>query len=647
MINNDIKSSWLPEYYSLLENKPPKFLYRVDYKSPEEVFQKGFSINSQNEFNFFDYFFNIYSCTSTEKEDCFINAFETVNEAIINFRKNLYAINGNIKDLYLYLIRCDENFFNKHITRCTYPSALIENQVISNNKNETNKLIFAFSDYGQKFTNKFEWFTTKKISSNQVFSASHIKLNFKKNSNTKNKNDFTIIPEIEDTIFRNPNYLDLNTQANLRAFIYPEYLASKKIEFKNEAYYFEHNDKISSWMNVQNKSFDSNNIIKHRKDKPIVKQITLFDKNNKKKIIKVNFYKEELSSLFYDVFMEEQRCLNYGYKQPKPFELLFTYEKFQDKSVYLNVSTTKKRGRIFFVSKTKNKEDINKIYFDKSGRFIFDFNKESVPFAITLTSYDKSKDIVELDMLPACENNPNQNFHLEHAHSSHFYLKPSNKIFQHLELAIKHNNNSFVFLNPKKKYTFAYDLINLNLSKYSKNTQNFIYGMNVHVPELININLSWMWKYQYFKPNIFLTYNNEKNDVKIEQARSNENKSDLSNLLYCLNTLSILMVDYNNHYKLNTDIFAMKNNVKDGKPYRWLEWQKVNLSKYPNKNNMWVLKKCRYDKDNFYWIISFFNNDYLWVQQKGENWGFFFLANKKSKPLKSSSIFFLNENHIK
>lgn len=646
MINNDIKPSWLPEYYSLLENKLPKFLYRVDYKSPEEVFQKGFSINSQNEFSFFDYFFNIYAATSGEKEDCFINAFETVNEAIMNFRKNLFAINGNIKDLYLYSIRCDENFFNKHITRCSYPSALIEKQVLTKNKNETNKLIFAFSDYGQKFTNHLEWFTIKKISSNQVFSASHIKLNFKKKPKSKNKNDFIVNYEIEDNFFRNPNYLDLNTQANSRAFIYPEYLASKNIEFKNEAYYFEHNDKISSWIHVENRSFDSNNIINGRKEKPIAKQIALFDKNNKKRMIKSNFYEEDMSSLFYNCFMEKQRCLNYTYKQPKPFELLFSYEKFQDKSIYLNASTTKKRGRIFFVSKTKSKEDINKVYFDKFGKFIFEFTKDSIPFAITLKNYDKSKDILELDMLPACENNIDQNFHLEHAHSSIFYLKPSNKIYQHLELAIKHNNNSFVFLNPKKKYTFAYDLININLSKYSKKTQNFIYGMNVYIPELININLSWIWKYQYFKPNIFLTYNDE-NDLKIEQARSNENKNDSSNLLYCLNTLSILMVDYNNHYKLNSDIFAMQNKVKNDTPYRWLEWKKVSLSKYPDKSCMWILKKCRYDKENFYWIISLLNKDYLWVQQKGDNWGFFFLANKNSKPSKSSSIFFLNENLIK
>ena len=95
------------------------------------------------------------------------------------------------------------------------------------------------------------------------------------------------------------------------------------------------------------------------------------------------------------------------------------------------------------------------MYFDKLGRIVFDFNKESIPFAITLGEYDKSKDIIELDSLPACVNNINQNFYLEHAYSKIFYLKPSKEEYQHLELAIKHNNNSFVFLNPKKKYNFA------------------------------------------------------------------------------------------------------------------------------------------------------------------------------------------------
>ncbi|MDE5545222.1 MAG: hypothetical protein K2I76_01270, partial [Malacoplasma sp.] len=126
-----------------------------------------------------------------------------------------------------------------------------------------------------------------------------------------------------------------------------------------------------------------------------------------------------------------------------------------------------------------------------------------------------------------------------------------------------------------------------------------------------------------------------------------ESKNDISNILYCVNNLNILLIDYNNHFKLSTDSFKMDNNFDGINNYRWLEWSKVNLLKYPNINSMWILKKARYDKENFYWIISLLNNDYLWVQQKGENWGFFFIANKESKPKKSSSLFFLNKSLIK
>lgn len=646
-MNNNIKNTRLPEYFSILENKTPKILYRVDSRAPEEVFQKGLSIDNETEFDFFQYFFNIYSVNNKKDLDCYINAFETPREAILNFRKNSFINSQGLKDLYIYVIRCDENFFSKEITRSSIAGALIENQLLSNNKNEINKLIFSFNDYGQKFTNNYEWFTVQKVNNNQIFSASHIKWDFKKSSSGA-KNSTRVIANIEDTIFRNPNYFDLNTQANKRAFIYPEYLAQKSIEFKNEAYWFSHDDNLMTSVDFDMKSFSDNNIDSYISSKPIVKKFSLFDKESKNRIIKCNFYKEEMTKLFYENFMNKKRCLNYINKKNKPIELLFTYEKFFDKSVYLNVSNTKKRGIVFFVLKTKSKEEINKVYFDKLGRIIFDFNKESIPFALTLSNYDKSKDIIELDSLPACVNNINQNFYLEHAYSKIFYLKPSNEEYQHLELAIKHNNNSFVFLNPKKKYNFAYDLVNINLAKYSKKNQNFIFGTNTYTPELININLNWGWKDSLFKPNVFVTYNNEKNDLKIEQARSSESKTDNINILYSMNNLSILFIDYNNHYKLTTDIFSMMNKVDNtNSKYRWLEWEKGNLSTYPSKDSMWVLRKSRYDKDNLYWIINLFNNDYLWVQQKGENWGYFFLAKKDSKPAKSSCLFYLNESTIK
>ncbi|MDE7112459.1 MAG: hypothetical protein K2N92_02545, partial [Malacoplasma sp.] len=356
---------------------------------------------------------------------------------------------------------------------------------------------------------------------------------------------------------------------------------------------------------------------------------------------------EEINNYYYENFLNQGKKVNFLIKKIKPFNFLFTCEKFPEKNFYLNISSTKKRGRIVFEPKSQSNKDVKKIFFDKLGRIIFDTGNDNIPFALTVENYDKSKDILEIGSLPATINNINQNFHLEHAYSGFFYLKSSNNLYSHLELAIKHNNNSFVFLNPKRKYNFAYDFVIVNLSKYHKKIQNFIYGMNLNILELININLNWLWKEQNFKPNIYVTYSEQKNDLKIEQSRSIESKNDISNILYCVNNLNILLIDYNNHFKLSTDSFKMDNNFDGINNYRWLEWSKVNLLKYPNINSMWILKKARYDKENFYWIISLVNNDYLWVQQKGENWGFFFIANKESKPKKSSSLFFLNKSLIK
>lgn len=646
-MSNELNQNWYPEYFSNLDDSVPKFLFRIDCKSPEEVFQKGLVINSKDNFSFFDYFFNIYSCTSSEPEDCYINAFETISEALINFRKNLYAINQKIENLYLYKIRCDEFFFNKQITRLSMAGALIENQIKTKNKNEAKKLIFAFNNYGQKFSNNYEWFTVKNIESNQIFSASYINFIFKKNLNKNSKNiNFDIIPEIEETIFRNPNYFDLNTQANKRAFIYPEFLANENIEFKDEVYYFEDTSKIISLINPNHRSFNSNNFIESIKASPVIKKINITDSNNKQKTIKVNFYKEDINDYYYEKFFAQGKHVNFVNKQIKPFNLLFSCEKFLEKTFYLNISSNKKRGRVFFEVKTQSNKNINKVYFDKSGRIIFDSNC-NIPFALTVENYDKSKDILEVGSLPATINNINQNFHFEHAYSGFFYLKSSNRLYSHLELAIKHNNNSFVFLNPKRKYNFAFDFVNINLSKYPKKFHNFIYGMNLNILELVNINLNWFWKEQSFKPNVFITYSQEKNNLKIDQSRSVESKIDISNILYCVNNLSILLVDYNNHFKLNTDAFKIDNNFNGVTNYRWIEWSEANLYKYPNFSSMWVLKKARYDRENFYRIISFLNNDYLWIQQKGENWGFFFAAPKKSKPKKSSSLFFLNKSLIK
>ena len=75
-----------------------------------------------------------------------------------------------------------------------------------------------------------------------------------------------------------------------------------------------------------------------------------------------------------------------------------------------------------------------------------------------------------------------------------------------------------------------------------------------------------------------MTYNNEKNDLTIEQARSIESKFDSMNVLYSMNTLSILLIDYNNHYKLTTDIFSMRNKVEyEFSKHRWLELSLIHI----------------------------------------------------------------------
>ena len=646
----DRKSFWLPNGYNADSNNP-KFLYRVDYKIPEEAFQYGFEIDELN-FDFYKYYFNHYFVQENNSRK-FINAYETIQEALINFRKDLnYQNNSEIKDLYLYVIRADQNFYNKEVTRNSISTA-INDERLKVKDEEKLKIIFAFNQFGNKYNNFLEWFTTYKISNEQIFSASQIKIDFLKINNSRKNKDVLATCDVINLEFRNPNYIDLNTNGNDKSFWFPEPNAQLEMNFLNDAFYF-HSPYFNAITKkeIYLKSFQCENVLekipqlfvsnKLIEQKPIVKNFHYIKEKNRKKEIITNFYQENILNIF--DYSYKNKTYQYFFKNKK-IKLFFSYSKDPNKQVYLDISTNKKRGNVFFKSKKNGITFTKTLFLDKRGRFIFEFqDNTNVPYALTLTNIDLTKEYAEISSEPAVLNDENQLFHLEHAHSGIMYLKSNSSKLQNLELAIKHKNNSFVFINPKKKYNFAYDLVNINLSKYTKNNRGFIYGYENYCPENIDINLSWSWNKQFYKPNLYIS---KVHDLDLaEQARSTLLKSK-QHIIYNLNTLRIINVDCNTNFLEKGNLFSMVNNIKDEDKYRWLEWKKDNIYRMPKLNCMWVLKRSNYNNDNLYWIYSYQNKDCLWVQQKGENWGFLFLAKNTLYPNLSSCLFHLNKNTIK
>lgn len=645
------QKNWLPSFsYNNLETNP-KFVYLVHQKTPEYAFQYGFEISS-NDFDFFNYYFNIYAALNISK-NTHLNAYESIHEALINFRKDFIGEQIEIKDLYLYTIRADDNFFNKEITRLSIATGIIDERIAINDKKEIDKIIFAFNQIGQKYSNYGEWFTTKTIGNEQIFSASQIKINFKNTSKSKSLKNVVATPYLINVDFRNPNYQDLETRANKRAFIYPQDNGIAKINLKKNVYYFPNIscNKVINFKapftkgflcdNSLDESILKNEILNHNQS--IEKALIYKDSHKIKREIKLNYYSENIDELYKKVL--DNKNINYYFK-PIRTTLLFNYENNKNKSVFMNVTTNRKKGKVVYEIKKNENKKIIKINFDKKGRIIFDFKNENfIPFGLTVTNIDLVKEYAELDSYPATINNVNQNFHLEHAYDGIFYLKSNNTNLLHLDLAIKHKDNSFVFLNPKKKYDFAYDLVNIDINQYKKNNKNFIFGNDCYCPELIDLNLRWIFNKQEYKPNIYIT--NKNNKLSVEQARSTIFKTNNYNFLYDINTLKIIYVDINSNFKVNSNSYCMVNNFDGKNKYRWLEWNKNELSNFSNNNQKWIIKKVSYNNSEMYWIISYLNNDYLWVQQKGENWGFFFLAPKNSNPIKSSPIFFLNKPKIK
>lgn len=655
---NESKLLWLPSKPSAtLENNVPKFLYRVDWRMPEEIFQYGFNLSEKSDFNFFQYFFNIYNCKNEDSLK-FLNVYESPQEALFNFRKDLKQTSDSPQTLYLYVIRCDQNFYNKNITRLSISSSICENDLCFYSEQEIDKLLFSFNNIGQIFTNPFEWFTTTSIKNDQIFCALQIKFNFKSLTDSTKLNEKLIVPTFINLDFRNPNYIDLNTYANQRPFVFPEQNANQKIVFEDNVFWcpnlnsndiVKNKDEFYKSFRAENNLDNSilNDVLNQFLDKkPYTNKLFLLDEKNKKRQVISHYYKLDLNKTYGFFKNKNQRTFHYLVK-PKKIKMIFTYEKNSNKSVYLNTNITRKKSNVFYVLKDKKAKNINAINFDKYGRIIFNLNlSDQVPYAITISNYNKSKDLAEIESYPAVLNDINQTFHLEHAYSTIFYLKSNNKDYQHLELAINHKNNSFVFVNPKKKYNFSYDLVNINIAKYNKKDQGFIYGYENYCPELIDLKISWLWNKIFYKPNLFVSTNNNKN-LNVEQARSTISKNNDYHFLYSINTLKVIYVDYKSSYINNSIVYSMFNNCFENNKYRWLEWKEDNISKFGIKQTKWILKKAKYDNDNLYWIINYANMDYLWVQQRGDNWGFCFLASKKSSPSKSSCLFFIEKNSIK
>lgn len=649
----DFNPKWLPNYFN--DQQSPKILYKVSYEIPENVFQNGFDVDLNIDFNFFDYYFNVYQANNNSKN--FISAYETINEALINFRKDLnFNNNLEIKDFYLYSIRPDENFYSKNLTRNSI-SFLIYDKILKIKKQENeDKLIFAFNYYGDKYSNHLEWFTTNSIANNQIISAWEIKIDFK-NKLKKDLDSIIATPNNLINEFRNPNYVYYLTSCNNKTYFNPENFKSV-LEFKNKVYYFPELfcNEIGIDKSPYLKSFKCENLLDKNLYKNFLKNnwisndcinksfVYVNRKTNKKQKIISNFYKEDINLIYKNV---KENKINNVFLDLEKHNIFFNYESSSKKTVFLNVNNNANNNKTLYLL-NKNfckKKEIQKWIFDNLGRFIYK-NKNEIPLAITIIEFNKNKDLCTLELKPAVLNDINQLFHFEHQFSGLFYLKSNNPLFNHLDLAIRHKDNSLVFLNTSKKYEFSYDILNLNINNYKQKHKTFIYGCDSNIYSYFNLNLKWFFNKNFYKPNIFVSKNGKEN-LEIEQARSTKTKKNNYHFLYNFNNLQIVYFDFNYYAKNKKKLYIMKNNVDSFEKFRWLTWSLNNSTSWNTKNSMWFLKKAKYDQENYYWIISYFNNDYLWCQQKGFNWGFLFLAQKNSAPLKSTSLFLLNKMNIK
>ncbi|KFB07717.1 hypothetical protein [Malacoplasma iowae] len=278
----------------------PKYVYKIDKRDPNYVFQNGFTAWGSND-DFFAYvagFINNYKLPEFFRS-LLISVFPTIENACTNFISSVKT-NYNAEKYYLYKIRADNEYYSTTKTMMHYLPTLVKN---SGSKDETLK--FADNVF-RLFTHNFlwqnDWFKIGTISNESIISAREIivtDLNWELMGRSTDVKENYKNMIIDDKEIFNVYYDIWNTTGNVKPWNPPEPNLKKYLESDYDdpdadelTVYYKKMEKPKPVLYLSRSYWNLNSMLSSVTPTPSLQQLEL--ERDDLELPKISDYKEDL-----------------------------------------------------------------------------------------------------------------------------------------------------------------------------------------------------------------------------------------------------------------------------------------------------------------------------------------------------------------
>lgn len=585
---------------------PPRFVYRVDSRSPEEIFQNGFVPWGFSR-DFVRHIAGIAYSTENpgtpEQMPYFISTSENI-EAVIRFYAGVLHAGIAGPQIWLYRIRATENFYSAALTAQDMNLRISQNLVVYEGAATEEQTLYLMSEVlSGMYSYDREWFSDGPIPRETIQFAGRLTrvplgtdgaYGPRVVNPTSAYYTFTIMQEPD--IVDNPHYVSEETQANSDPWTMAHFSPITPIHVDlttSTVFTADVSAGVASPLSFACSSPEENfyseknrlHFQNQSKNQPlecfVPYGITSF---NLKKEKSLNVFASEIESSFLYVHGSQ------------------TKKEFLVKTVNNNTIASS----VVYVDPNLKAEVSNKLLFDTYGRITLGVDKTTgLSYAWTAVR-TKDASVWQIQTKIAVTNLKSQQWKIysKTFNAQSEFIIQSNYIGGDFIAVIKKSAPSQIFLVRKDDYDKnIYEELIITISP--EKTRNSFILSQAPLTNMQDLKLSW-------------EYQNILYSLIPETGWSKEGGPEELTFLYDLISQKILYIQkgYNN-------ILTLKNQRHKNEVWNWVEWVKSSALPEDDKTLRWVFTNPKYKSlvKFVHRVIYCMNGDVLWVTFRGSKWG--------------------------
>ncbi|MDE6429137.1 MAG: hypothetical protein K2K18_01340 [Malacoplasma sp.] len=580
----------------------PRYIYRIDSRHPNEIFQEGFQTWGSNT-NFFEHILgrSLGDDIPEASRSGIISASDSPDSSLRFFGGMLTDPLDSL-EYYLYEIRADHNVYSAQRTASFY-NQRISSGSLDFEEGDLETAIDAVDSILGDFAYQREWFNVGNIPRERVRAAWRVDSVAINPNHIRHQRNVYFTARINEPEILNNDYQDDNTYANELPYTEGATIATtSRVSIPSELVEADASGGVGATLGFacspSSPSPRDKRSLDNRKH-----MMCYFDKGEIHRSLK----KPSLKPSIFSDALPFQMYLK-GSKSNKEFMLSSNKKELNSNAVLTDLSQTSNAP--YFI-------------YDCFQCLSWNPNKE---FSIALTpTYSGFQDYYNLAYKVATANNPLQKWLLQIIKNEpeEILIRIINQAIRDFSLQRNLTTNE-VSLRPIHNHDNNFEELYIVVSE--NRCDDCVLLPQESDTKLIDLQLSWFYQNQNYVP-------------IPETGRSKAAAPPINMFFYDLKSYKIIYIDNKGR------ISALFNNRK-GYRWNWVRWIESNLEKTSDKRLKWYFVNLKW-KDtndlNYRNIMSFDNNDFLRVVVSGINWGRFYTTPLKAD-VRSIALFRINPN---